>query len=165
MPTLKLSLEDFEIESDELLAIAVHSPGSFFYQLAYSLNKKMAWTLTNFRDPYLPPENPQCALNVLSHVDSIARVQYLLVENRSAQQYWIPKMPDVDYWILIVGAGLDTLNIDNLLHRLSETEYIFSAAFLPLDPPSLGGRKSPLFKYFQSFYDYWDYRELIQRFD
>ncbi|MCM1041435.1 MAG: hypothetical protein NC396_03270 [Bacteroides sp.] len=165
MPDFKLSLDDFEIESDELLAIAIHSPGSPYYRLAHSLNKKLKWNLVNIKIAFQPPESPLCSLNVLSHTDNVNRVQYLLVENRSGQQVWMPKMPDVDYWLVITGAGLEFLDTNTFLNILSETESIFSASLLPFDSLSGSGRTSPLFKYFQSLYNFLDYRGFIRNFD
>ena len=163
----KLDPEDYEIQPDELLVIAIHSTGVPFYKLAHFLNRHLEWNLINIKDAYQPPENPSCSLNVLSHVDELFRVQYLLVENLSGQQFWIPKMPDVDYWIIVTGAGLNEsrVDVDRLKESLSDTPSVFSASILPFDNPFGKGRVSPLFKYFQSLYDFLDYKDIIRRFD
>lgn len=170
MHSLKLSLDDFEVGSDEMLAIAVHAPGLASYKLAHFLNKKMSWDLANIENPpheprpYRPFENPSCLLETYSHEDEINRVQYFLVENRFRQQVWIPKMSDVDYWIVIAGAGIDFLDTNETLRLLSETDCVFSAALLPLEN-GMSTRTSPLFKYFQSFYDEMENREIIRHFE
>lgn len=165
MPDFKLRLDDFEVGSDEMLAVAIHAPGLASYTLAHFLNKKMSWNLINIKKPYRPPENPLCLLEVYNQEDEINRVQYLLTDNHFQQQYWIPKMPDVDYWVIMTGAGLSFSDTDDILRLFSETESVFSAALLPFDSISGNGKISPLFKYFQSFYNEMDDRGIIQHFE
>lgn len=166
MPKFKLDLADSEIRSDELLAIAIHSPGIPFYTLAHFLNKSMGWDLINIQELYYPEENPSCLLNVLSHMDELSRVQYFLIENQSGNQHlWIPKTNNVDHWIVVTGEGLSDsrIDVDHLLEQFAETENVFDTSILPFDTPS--GRISPLFKYFQSLYDFLDDKGFILRFE
>lgn len=167
----KLDPEDYEIQPDELLVIALHSPGLPFYRLAHSLNQNLRWNLANIKEPYQPPEHATTPLylNVLTHVVEEIRVQFFLVENLYRQQFWIPKMSDVSYWLVVTGPGLQeshvdlNMDLDKFLERLSEI--VISAAILPFDSLSGSGRTSSLFKYFRSFYNFLDSLELIQSFE
>ncbi len=167
----KLDPEDYEIQPDELLVIAIHASGVPFYRLAHSLNQKLRWNLVNIKKAYQPPEysTHPMLLNVLTHVVEEIHVQFFLVENIFRQQFWIPKMADVNYWIVVTGPGLQEsqvdvgMDLDKFTDRLTESGIY--ASILPFDSPSGTGRISPLFKYFRSFYDFLDSQELIQSFE
>lgn len=168
MPSLKLSLTDIEVKPDEMMVIAIHSPGFASHEVAHFLNKKMQWNLVHVeslseKGPYRPFENPACLLDVFSHTDDVNRVQYFLLGNRFQQQIWIPKMGDVDYWLVITGSGMEHLDVKETLHLLSDTDFIFSATSLSFETET--GRISPVFKYFQSFYNEMEERENIRSFE
>lgn len=163
MSGLELKLDDFAVGSDEMMAVAVYSSGLTSYKLAHFLNKTMLWNLVNIKKPYLPLENTSCLIEVYSHTDEINRIQYFLADNRYAQQFWIPKMQDVDFWIIITGPGSEFLEMKDFLQSLHDSGVVFSASLLPFD--SLSGRTSSVFRYFQSFYDEMDNRGVIHHFE
>lgn len=163
MAGLELKLDDFSIGSDEMMAIAVYASGLTSYKLAHFLNKAMLWNLVNIKKPYIPLENTSCILEVYSHTDEVNRIQYFLADNHHSQQFWIPKMPDVDYWIIVTGPGSEFLQTEPFIQRLYDSGVVFSASLLPFD--SLSGRTSSVFRYFQSFYDEMDNREIIHHFE
>lgn len=168
MPSnFKLDPGDYEIHPDELLVISIHSPGVPYYKLAYYLNQNMGWNLTNIQEAYRPLEDSTFSLNVLSHVDELSRVQYLLIENLSGYRPWIPKMADVSYWMVVTGAGLNEsiFDVEQFEKRLSQTKYIFNASILPFDDILGNGKVSSIFRYFQFLYDFLDYGDFIHRFE
>ena len=163
----KLDSEDFEIKPDELLVIAIHSPGAPYYTLAHFLDQKMNWDLINIKDLYSPDDNSAYLLNVLSHVDEISRVQYFLIENRFEHHSWISRFYDVDHWLMVTGSGLNDsrIDVDKLLDSLNKTEFIFGVWTIDFDDSLYGGRVTSPFKYFQSLYDFLDDKGFILRFE
>lgn len=165
MQTLRLDVEDASVELSELAVIAIYAGGMPSYKLVHFLNKHLNWNLKHTRMFYRPPENPKIELDVFSHIMEADHVQWFLVNNKKNGQVWIPKMADVDYWLLFTGPGMLDFDTKRFLTQLTELDFIFAANFFPLEKAHRPEQKSPFFKYFLSLYLESDENNIIRNFE
>lgn len=164
MPIEILNLNDLRTDPDELQVISIQAPGIPPHKLAYFINKTLSWNLTHTRRIFSPRENPECEIEVFSHIEEIDRTQWILLSNRSERHFWIQKRKDIDFWLMLTGPGMEFKDLNRESDLLSDVPVIFSAARFPISDP-VTKRKSPYFKFFEFLYDELSMNEILYRFE
>ena len=167
MKGLKLAFSDSDyVAEEEIKVIAIQAPGIPSYTLVHFLNKRLSWDLRHTGQCYYPGSAPAFSGDLFNYVMEVDRVQCFLLPNRDERSCWVTEVPDVDYWMVLTGGGLDVFDWKGLVDEVSGIGMIF---YVNLYPWRVEGRRpaknGQVFGRFQEFYMDMDEQGLLQRFD
>lgn len=161
MKGLTLSLSEY-VRPEDIRAVAVQAPGIPSYTLLHFVNKELGWELCHTRQYYRPDPDSPFESGVFSYAMEIERVRVFLLENRNERGCWIRDAPDVDYWLMLTGSGLEFFAFDDFMKALASVSRIFYCYPYPWILSARKGAASRAFACFQDLYMELDARGLVQ---
>lgn len=98
------------------------------YRLAWIINKNFDLSLKR-KDDVLLEESARFAF--FKYEDYSNRVNFMFLANKNSGNFFLKEYKQVDYF-LIIGGNYQSLNHENVLSRLKQTESVLAA--YPLSP-------------------------------
>ncbi len=165
MKEFTLDLGEEIVSEKDIQAIALHAPGIPSYQLVHYINKNLDWKLCHTQRYYQPGIGWNSSLEIFSHVNELDRLQWLLVNNQDEKGVWIQAAPEVNYWLILTGTGLEFHDMENTLDRLGKIPILFYACAYPWHPKGKNAKSRQVFKQFQDFYLNMEEQQILFHFD
>lgn len=166
MKELKLSISTSDYVSEEdIRVIAIQAPGLPSYTLVHYLKKQLCWDFRHTGEFYRPAAMPGPDCEIFNYSMAVERVQCLLLPNRDEQECWVRDAPDVDYWMVLTGPGLEMFDIHLIIEKIGAIPQIFYTVLYPWKTSGKKGKNALAFGLFQEFYIEMDERGLLQSFE
>lgn len=165
MKEFKLDFSDSDyVTENDIKVVSIQAPDVPSYTLAHFLNKQLSWGLCHTGKNYCPATNPAFAGDLFNYVMEVEHVQCMLLSNKDGRNYWIEEASDVDYWLILIGAGLGVFDVEAVVDAILSLPFVFYAGTYGFQPKKRG-KKTQVFGHFQAFYMDMDDQNMLHCFD